>query len=267
MKISLTGAAAVVASAGALFFALGYVVVNARLASYGVNEVAPPSARFVSVGMLASVFLGAAYLVRFIPTLRPELLAARLRAAPPRGRRTSRGWIALRALAVLALAILVMSVLETSVVAAIAQPTDDREPGYLLEFLVAWNVLPIVTFMLLPLGGPWWAPAFDLTPARPGLTVLRALLAIPPLVLTLALYSQSAFKYVPQWLGGGRLASVQLVLAPEDQALCPECAVAGAAYALLDDDDRIVLFLNLDNHRRVIELPRSLVKSVIHAPP
>jgi len=267
MRVTITGVGAVVASAGALFFALGYVVVNARLASYGVNEVAPPSARFVAVGMLASLFFGAAYLVRFIPALRPETLFA-TRPASTRTRRTRRQRLSLvvRTTVLLGAVLLLLGTVEATLIELIAQATDDRAFGYLLAFLLAWNLLPIVAFALIPLDGPWYSPHVDLRPARPWLVVLRIVAALPLLQLTLALYAQSAFKYVPQWAGGGRLVSVQLVLAEPDRELCPECDQEGATYVLLEDGDRMVLFLNLEGHRRVIELPRSIIRAVVHPP-
>ena len=268
MHVSLSGAAAVIASAGALFFALGYVVTNARLASYGVNELAPPSARFVAVGMLSSVFLAAAYLVPYVRPLQRSVRRWREANAEndtPRSRRRRLGLL-LRALAIAVVVLGLLSALEAAVIELIAQPSDDRELGYLFQFLVAWNTLPTVGLALLPLTGPWYRPTIDLTPRRSGIAIARTLAAIPILLLALALFAQSAFKYIPQWAGGGRLFSVQVLLAESDRALCPECEHEGAAYVLSEDGERIVLFLNMDGRRRVVEIPRGLIRAIVHPP-
>ncbi len=229
-----------VAAYGTALYALGYMIVNGRLARYGASELDPVSARYVAAGLLFAAFLGGALVIKRM--VRHELDHPERTRFPlwPRLPSSVRGFVVF------------IFVAQSAVTTALD----------VLAWLGVLNVLAFLGLDLLPVRwsrrGPKWEAGRGLLYAS------KIVVALPLLLFVVAVYAQALFTQVPTWIGGGKASIVRLELEGAADAAC-RCRDK-VVYLVSQDGSRLVLVV-VDRSTgtwRTVEVARSAVKAIAY---
>ena len=216
-----------------VLYAAGFVVVNAYFAQYGIRDLDAVRVRYVSTGIMFVLILA-------LPIYGSHALfgmVSRLRA------RRSPLWLAFLAFGLLVGPVLA-TIIEVTVLARAYQSEfsidADRyfrpvsEPR-LVFGLISVNLIVLLASLAVRLGS--W------TMGHPRLLIIRnaiATLVVISAIGVVVVYSTSVYGYIPQWLGGGRLENVRLVVTPVIAEACPPCA-NGPVLLVDEDSSRVVV--------------------------
>lgn len=249
----LSAALQAVATVVGILFALGYVIVNARLQSYGVMDVAPLNARYVAVGLLFCVLVLIPLTVRRFLQLEQEDPAVR-RSLP---RSWPRGW---RLNVLRAVAMLTTVAVELLLVIVVRDLALERVLWFAIALLV-WNIVAFGAVAFLPIRFQGDRPLICL-PERSIRSILGTTIGVTLAVLTVTTYAAGPFRYIPQWVGGG-LAPIVRITLKEDVA-CPDCT-NGQLLLLADSGDRLVLLVQpASGPPRVVEILADSITAIVH---
>jgi succinate dehydrogenase/fumarate reductase cytochrome b subunit len=231
-----------VAFAAVALYAVGFVVVTAYLASYGVRELEPLRPRYVAAAV--------PFLAAIIGTW---IWATRADGANERIWQIRAPWFVRAVLGILlylfvaAVAALLVTFLLQYLNGFQASTLDDY--GRVLRFCSCVVIL-------------YWLVK---TPERnEPLAAVRDPLYIGIIAVGAVLSYVSIYAMLPTWVGGGKPDLVQLTLA-SPVPKCAECA--DAEVRLIDADaHRFVLLVGSGRDERAIEVARSHVIAISHVP-
>jgi hypothetical protein len=237
-----------VAIGTAALYGIGFVVVSAALARYGVRELEAIRPRYVAVGLaFALVTMAALLSARWtVP------LAARL--ARRQGWRRIFGLAG--AFAFLAADAYALAFIEQNVLLQVqAVPYESLQSwdGWLgvLAPLGRFNTLILMIIVFLRRAG--WHRALSLN------TILdyNAVLALGLALGAILSYATTVFTILPIWLGGGHLETIHL-----EMRTPLECAACSGPLGLVDEDNVRVVVLTAEGI--AVEVARGEIRALIH---
>ncbi len=234
------------AFAFAVLYGAGFLVVNTYLGSYGVRDLEPLRTRYVAAGLAFT-------LIASVASYAGVRIARTLMAFEGRP-----GWRRLLPIASLPAAFVGVTFITLILL------TGLRAGGSSL-FQGDWAyVLNVGLFAM----GAVQAALIVLNRRHDWHTWLGGLIVISSvwtLVFALVTYATTIYPSLPTWLGGGKPDLVQVV-ASDMSVICPLCGT-GPVKLIDDDGARIVVLVEREDGRQVaVEITRSAVRSIIHAP-
>lgn len=236
----------VFASAFAVLYGAGFLVISTYLGSFGVRNVEPLRARYIAAGvvftLLASV---AAYTGVRIADKFMEF-------------EHKRGWrrfISAASLPAASVGVTFITLMLLTGLRARGSALYQADWEYALN--VGWFAMGAMMSALIARNRRHdWHTWFG------GLIIIGS---VGTLILALVTYATTIYPSLPTWLGGGRPELVQ-VITSDMSVICPPCG-AGQLRLIDDDGTRLILLIDRDDGRQVaVEIARSEVRSVIHAP-
>ncbi len=240
-----------------VLYAAGFVVVNAFFAQYGIRDLDAVRVRYVSTGIMFLLVISLPIYGSYVALGTAQRMRARKSAL----------WFAPLAFGLLAGPVLA-SLVELTVLARAYQSEfsidADRyfrpvsEPR-LVFGLISVNLIVFVMSLAARLASR--------AVGHPRLLIMRnalATLVVLSAIGVVVVYSTSVYGYIPQWLGGGRLEYVRLVVTPVIAEACPQCA--STPVLLVDEDSsRVVVVVRQPNGAlRGVVMRGGEVKAIIN---
>lgn len=252
-------------SIAAVLYGLGFLIVNAHLAHYGVSTTEFARSEYVLAGALYFALSIAAYL-----TL---LLGARESMRVYRNARESNLGRTLAIVgAIIAFALALLPFAGSFIIISVFRLTLIDWKTYAAFVILAgtWSPVLVHPARLLATGqGQLLVTHFDLASAR------NVLLELPLLLVSIGLYATVVYPEISASYGGGHPRFVNLVMTPRGSEIAatmklginPDGKFVGPVQVLFESQGSIALVLSDKwNDHRAVQISRAFVEAIASAP-
>jgi hypothetical protein len=229
-------------------YAVGFLVVNAYLAQYGVRDIDPVRSRYVAAALPFLVLTAFSAILAFDldPTKTKAFAEAQL---------LRRVWLVLRNGFFIILAAATLQVIALSYLGAVPLLDPQRLLAYWLGLISFNGGLAMVTAGIRrarPRGWIGWIGS------------VQSLTALSGMLVVLSSYVATVYPSLPTYLGGGKGDTVRLVVDESLKGLCPPCFAEEPIQLIDQDNDRVIVQFSQGDQRRTVEIARQYVRGIIH---